>query len=150
MQQTPRINPLWHEFATRVRPASGKSNGTENYGPSLLADASVQPGVAVGAVDDAFEREAGRMAERVMCMPGPGAAAGMAEPLIQRAAAPRGGGDSAAQRTDSGHDHGALTLSSAALTSGGVPLPGAVRTFFEPRFARDFSAVRITRRPSGS
>jgi outer membrane protein OmpA-like peptidoglycan-associated protein len=51
------------------------------------------------------------------------------------------------QRAESSHSEPALTTviesQVLALQSSGEPLPGRARSFFEPRFGRDFSAVRV-------
>jgi hypothetical protein len=85
--------------------------------------------ISIGPVDDIFEREADQVAERVMRMPAPDAIKTSALTGIQRkSAGPEGAG---------------LTLSGATLTAGGMLLPPAVQEYFEPRFGRDFSAVRV-------
>src|SRR5262249_26034595 len=46
--------------------------------------------------------------------------------------------------TDSaGHEPPSQTLTAESLTQGGSPLPGPVRTYFEPRFGQDLSQVRV-------
>jgi len=102
----------------------------------------VMPKLAVGAPDDPYEREADRVADHVMRMPAPGAdractscaseqpTRSTEEPRIQRqpvtAATPI-----------------ALPGTLHAAQGAGRPLDAAVQAFAEPRFDRDFSAVRV-------
>lgn len=88
-------------------------------------------GVVVGPADDAFEREAERVAAAVVA----GGAAGTIGPP----AAP------AAQRAPTAAS-GAPTVAPCALaeaTRGGRPLGAALRAEFEPRFGRDLSHLRL-------
>lgn len=121
---------------------------------------SIQPKVAVGPVDDPFEREADTVAERVMRMPDPAA------PVIPEGPAFSAVPISQIQRacsdcdTHDDEDEGVLRRkaespgadtetaaearpSGSHLTQGGFAMPAGVRGFFETRFARDFSPVRI-------
>ena len=84
--------------------------------PSALA------GLPVSQPQDAGEREAARVAQRVVAMP--------AQP------------QSASGARFAGSVPGAKPAPSA-VSGGGQPLPAAVRQFMEPRFKADFSAVRI-------
>lgn len=97
--------------------------------------APIQRKSALPAVADASEREADAVADEVMHMPSPpGQAPGVTAhrpPAIQAKPGPGGAGG-----TDSGP-----ALREAARA--GLPLSPAQRAFFEPRFARDFGAVRV-------
>ncbi len=75
----------------------------------------LQPKLSVNQPGDSYEQEADRVADQVLSMPESATAA--PEPLEHRQVEAPGGG--------------------------GRPLPGSVRTFFEPRFGRDLSAVRV-------
>jgi hypothetical protein len=80
--------------------------------------------------DDAFERNADAVAERVMRMP---------EPSRQRTGSP----ETARIRAD---DVGGIAAPSSArdvLRSPGQPLDPATRAFMEPRFGYDLSRVRV-------
>jgi hypothetical protein len=93
-------------------------------------------GLRVGPANDRFEREADRIAERIMAMPGTPARHRIAEEdsseRIRAKALPG---------TVSRHTGG---LEAALGRSGpGKPLPAAERAFFEPRFGRDLGAVRL-------
>ena len=114
----------------------------------------VQTKVAVGPVDDPFEREADSVAERVMRMPEASSPAGSAADLsIQRTCASceseeeddvvRRKGAGGAASVSGAQDPAVPLLADHTLTQGGHPLTSHVRGFFEQRFGRDFSAVRV-------
>jgi hypothetical protein len=110
----------------------------------------VQAKLDVGAVDDPLEKEADRVADRVMRMPALASATG--EPT----AAPVG---ETLRRECSGcHEEekihrklgGASVAAMAAppivhdvLRSPGKPVDASIRMFMEPRFGRDFRDVRV-------
>lgn len=115
----------------------------------------VQPKLKIGAVNDPAEAEADRVADQVMRMP---AGNPVGEVL-------RGGGNAVQRKCascdgdevqrkpveirakgDGGFSGNAATpqASSAIGALGtGAPLPASERSFFEPRFGRDLSGVRI-------
>jgi hypothetical protein len=115
--------------------------------------------LAVGAADDAFEREADQIADRVMRMPEPAAAiATAAAPRISRKCAC--GGDAGAsgecaecqekregtlqRRAANGARSEAVPpIVHEVLRSPGTQLDQATRSFFEPRVGHDFSRVRV-------
>ncbi len=81
------------------------------------------------------------MAERVMRMAAPGPlSAAPAAGLLQRACADC---EEELFRMPAGSQAGRPAANLDTLRSGGQPLPGAARAFFEPRFGRDFSRVRV-------
>lgn len=91
----------------------------------------LQTQLAVGAADDAFEREADRVAGQVMEGPAPGVD-GQAPPRIQRlASAPGAGGMDAPPSV-----HQTLAAPGSALEPG-------LRRDMEARFGHDFSQVRV-------
>lgn len=99
------------------------------------------PVLRLGPADDVFERQADRMADEVMASEGPlSAPEGLQrqsegedeEDELQLKAAP-----------DGARAPGGVAAAAAAVSSGGRPLPRAERAFFEPRFGRDLSHVRI-------
>ncbi|HYJ81485.1 MAG TPA: DUF4157 domain-containing protein, partial [Allosphingosinicella sp.] len=146
--------------------ASGKCSGCdtqEKLGLPLL-----QPKLEISAPDDPYEQEADAVAERVMRMPGPAAAPVPVSPVIQREAAapdeddmvgtpvarmvqrdpmgPEQEDELVAQRkATAGAGPAPPSGLAAALGSqpGGAALPAAARAFFEPRFQRDLSHVRV-------
>lgn len=111
----------------------------------------LQTKLKLGAPDDAHEREADAVAERVMAMP---------EPLVQRQCADCAKEDEEkkspppeaerkdeeVQRKSKVGNTGMTTADAAEIASSrgsGQPLPRSERTFFENRFGRDLSAVNI-------
>lgn len=113
----------------------------------------LQAKLQVGPYDDPFEREADRVAERVMRMSTdedkePAALAAGAGTRIQRAGCepctPEEDESQLRCKSGGSRDGGShLPLGEEALSQGGAPLPGPVRAFFEPRLGRDLSAVRL-------
>jgi Domain of unknown function (DUF4157) len=103
--------------------------------------APLQPKLAVGRIDDPLEREADAVAEQVMRMPAPArlsrkcteCEAGEEKEELQRRQA-RPTGPVASEAPPIVHE---------VLRSSGQPLDAATRAFFEPRFAHDFSRVRV-------
>ena len=99
----------------------------------------VQAKLAVGAADDACEREADQIAGRVMRMPAPGASPPVAPDgrfsnpsrITTASGAARDGGIEAPPIV---HD---------VLNSPGQPLDASTRAFMEPRFGRSFAGVRV-------
>jgi hypothetical protein len=118
----------------------------------------IQPKLTVNEPDDEYEREADSVADQVMRMADP-ALVNAAPLAIQRTCACGGSGGESC----SCHDHDdetihtkpaptrasrapdmASALAAADRARGaGVPLSPAVRSYFEPRFAHDFSNVRV-------
>jgi len=127
----------------------------------------LQRKLEVGAVDDPLEHEADAVADRVMRMADPGVAvarapamvrrkcaaceeqekvqrAPTAQPIVRRKCA-------ACEEEEKVQKKGAGTngaaqappMVHATLRSSGRPLDPAARAFFEPRFGRDFGAVRV-------
>jgi hypothetical protein len=105
----------------------------------------IQAKLKVGAVNDPLEHEADRVAQEVMRMPAPEVALASAPPQIspkcvaceeegklqKRPAGPQAApGDAPA-------------IVQEVLRSPGQPLDPATRAYFEPRFMRDFSEVRV-------
>ncbi|HEU4580568.1 MAG TPA: DUF4157 domain-containing protein [Polyangiaceae bacterium] len=88
-------------------------------------------------MDDAFEREADRVAQQVSGQSGPGPAPARAAPQLARAA----DGAPAAERPEPSPS--VREASEAELTSGGDPLPPQLRAFYEQRLGRDLSGVRV-------
>lgn len=138
---------------------------------SLLAGGLLQPKLRIGPVDDVYEREADRTADRVMRMPVPDS--DVARPLqapisrVQRMCPECEEEDEKVRRqvqdeeeevVEKEDDESLLRKAKASaappvdagieshitsLRGGGRPLSPSVRSFFEPRFGHDFSAVRL-------
>ena len=126
----------------------------------LLRTRSIQAKLSVNEPGDRYEQEADRVADQVMRMMS--ASAGCAEPppSIQRACTSCAEEmkeqsvqrmcdecEEEVQRRESNHVAPQMTTAVEsqilALQSGGEPLSAQTRSFFEPRFNRDFSDVRV-------
>jgi hypothetical protein len=116
----------------------------------------LQRKLAIGAVNDPLESEADAMAERVMNMSGPVAAmADSGAPPLRRKCACEGSGaqcDHCKEERQNSVQLKAARLVTPTeappmvhevLRSPGQPLDPAARDFFELRFGRDFSKVRV-------
>ena len=99
-----------------------------------------QAKLTVGAPDDAFEKEADQVADRVMRMPEPGVQR-MCHECEEEMQAKEEPGETPAVPQG-------FESRMAALRGSGRPLPAADRAFFEPRFGRDFSNVRLHSGPA--
>ena len=98
---------------------------------SLDPEALLQARLEVGAVNDALEHEADRIASAVMS----GAAPPRATPLRSALPAPHAAPAAAAP--------GSTLPDGAALMQGGEPLSASMRGFFEPRMGHDLAHVRV-------
>lgn len=88
----------------------------------------IQAKLTIGSPDDKYEREADRIARRVMRMPGSQTQRQMGEEeAVDRE--PVAASDVSARSND--------------LSSGGQTLPNSIRSFFESRYGHDFSRIRI-------
>jgi len=108
---------------------------------------SIQRKPSIGAADDAFEREADAVADRVMRMAEP-SSPGTAPVAIQRKCAACEDEEKKKIQPKRADSASANTVSGAeaavhATGTGGQSLPSTVRAYFEPRFGYDFSGVRI-------
>jgi len=113
-----------------------------------LGPATIQRQLAIGRTDDPLEHEADRAADQVMRMPEPDAVPGGAPQQVSRKCAAceeEASGMLSPKRADvAGHEaEQAPDSVHAALHGPGQPLDAASRAFFEPRFGRDFSAIRV-------
>jgi Domain of unknown function (DUF4157) len=106
---------------------------------------AIQAKLEIGEVDDPLEHEADRVADQVMRMPAPGVSVAAAPPQISRKCdaceeeeklQKKPAGPQAAISEAPGIVH-------EVLRSPGQPLDPATRAYFEPRFGRDFSGVRV-------
>jgi hypothetical protein len=108
----------------------------------------VQPSLEVGPVDDAYEREADRIAGTVMQEPAAVAPSADA-PIVRRVCAACAADEREdrvqPRRVQRAAAAGAATLAASPgqLTTGGAPLRPEVRGFYEERLGRDLSAVRV-------
>lgn len=146
-----------HNTATAAAPAHVRATFQHNFANIAVSAASV-PGVqaklTVGRPDDDFEREADRVADRIVAMPVPAAARDAApssdgsELVVQRKCDCGSGAQAAGDEEDRG---GAVDPSSLNnddenqidIGGGGAPLSPGARAGMESRFGFDFSGVRI-------
>jgi len=104
--------------------------------PSCEAETNkIQTKLAISSPGDASEREADRVADHVMRMPDPvgqtqRSAASNQAPLLQR-------------QTNAGAGSATVASGFTSRLGTGAPLDAASRSYFEPRFGRDFSSVRV-------
>ena len=103
------------------------------------APAMIQPKLTIGQPGDKYEREADRVADLVTSMP---------DPRAQRQVEPEEEeeGEPVLAKKDGGRNPqvgSSLDAQIRSLRGGGRPLSPSVRSFFEPRFGRDFGQVRI-------
>ncbi len=114
---------------------------------------ALQKKLAIGAVNDPLEHEADRVADRVMRMPDPApvSTSSAGANTLQRKCSC--GGSGSCEECQKKKLQRSATTSAATgfappmvhdvLRSSGQPLDSATRSFFEPRFGYDFSAVRV-------
>lgn len=86
----------------------------------------------IGPVDDPLEREADRIADAALSDRAIGSVGGETPGRTSASGGAAGSGQAAA-----------TTKAAAAVSSGGAPLSPRDRAYFEPRFGRDLSDVRI-------
>lgn len=126
-------------------PAGKMANAAARW-PALL-----QAKLTVGHPNDIHEQEADRIAEEVVRLPDPAPAWSSIDPapirplsLQRRCGAYEG--EALMRETQAPHaetSNAAIDTVAATLRQAGRPLDAATRSFFEPRFGADFSAVRI-------
>ena len=151
-------------FAALARKTDGFSETTEDhhpeagprwdfskipaYGPGQSPSPPplpLQRKLAVGSVDDPLEHEADRVADQVMRMPDWGVATASAPPQVSRRC-DACEEEEKLQKKEAGPQAAAGEAPAsvhAVLRAPGQPLDAATRVYFEPRFGRDFSGVRL-------
>ncbi len=103
----------------------------------------VQAKLRIGAVDDPLEREADRVADEALRMPGPDVPAGTAPPRIGRIQPKlRAGATGAPLRR--------MAPAPDSFGGRGEPLPAPERGFFERRLGADFGGVRVHHGPDAA
>ena len=120
--------------------APGAPPATARQVRQVLRAPRPQAKLTVGAPGDAFEREADRVADQVMRMPEPGVQR-MCHECEEELQAKEEPGETPSVPEG-------FESRFAALQGGGQPLPASERAFFEPRFGRDFSNVRLHSGPA--
>jgi hypothetical protein len=137
--------------STRAPPEPSRQGLPQRFAArdSFIAapESAIQRKASVSAPDDPLEHEADAVADRVMRMAEP-APIGTAAPSIQRKCAACEEDDKQqiqTKRTTSASGAATFDVGSAAQAAAraGIPLPGEVRSYFEPRFGHDFSGVRV-------
>ena len=117
--------------------------------PQLTATpllSAIQPKLALGPVDDPLEREADRAAEHVMRMPvGVFSPAAFAPAQVSRKCGDCEEQERLRRKPESsmGGMVAAPGIVHEGLRSPGKALATGIRAYFEPRFGRDFSGVRL-------
>lgn len=106
---------------------------------SSIGKSTFQPKLKVGPTDDAYEREADRVADQVMRMPASESA------TVQRTCA-ECEEEERVQRKENGAQSGtsvAPPVVHDVLSGNGRPLDSSLRSFMEPRFGHSFQGVRV-------
>ncbi len=125
--------------------------------PDCRSKPAIQTKLSISQPGDIYEQEADRMADQVMRMPDPASARSSIDstPIralsIQRQCAACEDEDEDGEKGLQRKPNSFLTETpssgrdpvTATLRQGGQPLDANTRSFFEPRFGTDFSAVRI-------
>jgi hypothetical protein len=102
--------------------------------PRCLEAEGIQAKIKIGAPDDKYEREADKMADRVMRM---------SEPHIQRQSSDKQQVELQATPLNAPASGGKTDAKIDSLKGDGQTLPRSTRQFFESRMGYDFSDVRI-------
>ncbi len=159
-----------HATPSRTRPVAPRQRLPRPAGPALQRqrnrvreilhpprhEARVQAKLTVGPPGDAHEREADRVADRVMRLPEDEVRRACAQcqdelrrqPLAEEEEEVRekrhpGAGEGPRVTPD-------LEARIQGMRGGGQPLPESARGFFEPRFGQDFGAVRVHTGPQAA
>ena len=133
----------------RTRPSVRRAPSSSAAGARTEAKQSMggDGGLMIGGVHDPAEKQADRMADRVMRMPSPG-------PMVQRECKSCEGENNKVRAKPAPRSAPTAPGASAAPASpgaagaiksmgSGMPLAKADRAFFEPRFGADLSGVRV-------
>ena len=132
-------------------PVFPPEEGTRTFSSSRLP---IQFKLAIGAANDPLEAEADAMAAGVMGMaPNAPASTGTATPVLRRKCSCGGEKCDKCKQEQEGQiqrkaaasvtPREAPPIVHETLRSPGQPLDSSTRSFFEPRFKRDFSSVRV-------
>lgn len=134
-----------------MRPAASRPDRLHAHAIGNQAQLRQIPGrLTVGAANDPLEHEADAAADRVMRMPlgAPAALSTDGAQVRRKCAACEEEDDKATlqRKADAGAGAGASAappIVNEALSEAGQPLDAKARAFYEPRFGRDFSGVRV-------
>jgi hypothetical protein len=148
LQVTARPSDRQPAVAAQAPPEAARDGRQPAQWLAFLGGHGIHPKLTVSDPGDPDEREADAVADRVMRMSDPGASAAPAVPQISRKCGQCAGEadeelkakrPGPAQRGGEAAPRGV----EAALHGPGEPLAPRERAFFEPRFGRDFGAVRV-------
>ncbi len=119
-------------------PGARQSEASLRVATRARGGVRAQAQLVVGAPDDAYEREAERVSDEVTRAPGagPAAVAAGSPPAVRRLSA-GGAGAPGVELPPAAESYVSSTR------GGGEELPAPVRAYFEPRFGRDLSDVRV-------
>ncbi len=122
--------------------------------PEAVCTPVVQRALQVSQPGDRWEREADEMADEVMRMPDPGLSGTRAWGAIQRcpdgSCSPDDDRKDVMRATEGSPSSGDLSLVALGPLGGSRSLNSLERSFFEPRFRRDFSKVRVHNTPESA
>ena len=110
---------------------------------------AIQRKMRIGPVDDPLEREADRVADAVVARQPVGALSSSPASIQSKCAGCEKEEEKSVRRKCtqcSGETHavgGSADMAAKAVSQGGAPLTRAQRGYFEPRFGRNFSAIRV-------
>jgi len=150
-QETRRLNNQGQTPRRKGAAASWDFSKITIFPPSQqasIAQLRLQAKLTIGSINDPLEQEADRVADQVMRMLAPEVAPTSATPQVSRKCA----GCEADEeeklqkkeaRTAEAASSKAPPIVHEVLRSSGQPLDAGTRTFFEPRFGRDFGGIRI-------
>ena len=129
---------------------SSRAEGSHHYfkpRPAGRLPSFIQAKLKVGAINDPLEQEADRVADQVMRMPAPEIAPASAPLQISRKCTACESEEEKLHRKEAGTAQTVPAEAPASvhevLSSPGQPLDASTRAYFEPRFGRDLSGVRI-------
>ena len=141
----PHQRTIGNQAMLRFFRRNGPSVENEHGGPDAGLPLSTRPKINIGAVDDPLEQEADRVAEQVMHKPASGAP--VAPPQIGRESTAFAKKEEKPQMrpaaTADATTNEAPDIVHEVLQSPGQPLDASSRAYFEPRFGKDFSGVRV-------
>lgn len=114
---------------------------------ATIAQSKQQPILRLGPVDDPLEREADRVADAVVTGRNVGNISTAPSSTAQRKCAECAAEEEQTLRrketSQAATSHAAAETAASAVASGGAALSQQQRAYFEPRFGRDLSSVRI-------
>ena len=163
-QKAPESSSLAHASARQAGAGASAGGLDAAFAPQMAGNLAVQQlfrsghiqaKLAISQPGDPDEEEADRVADRVMRMAEPGPIGSRPSSIQRKCAAGEAGGatcpkceeeEKIRRKETPGHTPQAASLGHsqvAGLRGGGQPLPPSARAFFEPRFGRDFSHVRV-------